>query len=91
MDNPVPTTPDEADRPEQAAQPARPAQAEQSEQSEQADLVAVCAELQGELDALMAGPGTNAAAQSLDTAVSSLKEVEQRNVSSVQLVALADL
>ncbi|KQV19524.1 MULTISPECIES: hypothetical protein [unclassified Kitasatospora] len=55
---------------------------------EQADLVAVCAELQGELDALIGGSG-NAAAQSLDTAVASLKEVEQRNVSSVQLVALA--
>ncbi|KUH38190.1 MULTISPECIES: hypothetical protein [Streptomyces] len=78
MDNPVPTTPGE-----DAAEPTGQA-------AEQADLAAVCAELQGELDALMAGPGTNAAAQSLDTAVSSLKEVEQRNVSSVQLVALAD-
>ncbi|MBT2399357.1 TauD/TfdA family dioxygenase [Streptomyces sp. ISL-100] len=56
---------------------------------EQADLVAVCAELQGELDALIGGTGSNAAAQSLDTAVASLKEVEQRNVSSVQLVALS--
>ncbi|MFJ4677367.1 MULTISPECIES: hypothetical protein [unclassified Kitasatospora] len=55
---------------------------------EQADLDAVCAELQGELDALMGGAGTDAAARSLDTAVASLKEVEQRNVSSVQLVAL---
>lgn len=56
---------------------------------EQADLAAVCAELQGELDSLISGSQDDAAAQSLDTAVASLKEVEQRNVSSVQLVALA--
>ncbi|MEU2246313.1 hypothetical protein [Streptomyces sp. NPDC019224] len=59
-----------------------------AEQDEQADLVEVCAELQGELDALIGASGGSAAAQSLDTAVASLKEVEQRNVSSVQLVAL---
>ncbi|MFJ6798106.1 TauD/TfdA family dioxygenase [Streptomyces sp. NPDC091268] len=64
--------------------------AEQAAPAEgQDDLVAVCAELQGELDALIAGTGGGAAAQSLDTAVASLKEVEQRNVSSVQLVALS--
>ncbi|MFF8383050.1 hypothetical protein [Streptomyces kanasensis] len=85
MDNPVPTTPGEG-----AAEPTGPAAEQAGQAAEQADLAAVCAELQGELDALMAGPGTNAAAQSLDTAVSSLKEVEQRNVSSVQLVALVD-
>ncbi|MFD6425057.1 hypothetical protein [Streptomyces sp. NPDC060198] len=70
------------DKPVEAAEPAA------VDGGEQADLVAVCAELQGELDALIGGSGTNAAAQSLDTAVASLKEVEQRNVSSVQLVAL---
>nr|AGZ94393.1 hypothetical protein [Streptomyces sp. 31A4] len=64
--------------------------AEPVPQEEQPDLAAVCAELQGELDALMQESGTATAARSLDTAVASLKEVEQRNVSSVQLVALAD-
>ncbi|KOV63450.1 hypothetical protein [Streptomyces sp. MMG1121] len=59
-------------------------------QDESADLVAACAELQGELEALMGQSGPDAAARSLDTAVASLKEVEQRNVSSVQLVALAE-
>ena len=57
---------------------------------DQADLAAVCAELQGELDAMIGASGSETAARSLDTAVASLKEVEQRNVSSVQLVALAD-
>ncbi|MFE3581723.1 TauD/TfdA family dioxygenase [Streptomyces vinaceus] len=70
-----------------------PAAADEAEQTEpaggQEDLVAVCAELQGELDALIGGASGGAAARSLDTAVASLKEVEQRNVSSVQLVALS--
>ncbi|MDN3260520.1 hypothetical protein QWJ26_11980 [Streptomyces sp. CSDS2] len=57
--------------------------------TDQADLAEVCAELQGELDALIGAADSNAAARSLDTAVASLKEVEQRNVSSVQLVALS--
>jgi hypothetical protein len=56
---------------------------------DQADLAATCAQLQGELDALLGGQDAEKAVDSLDTAVASLKEVEYRNVSSVQLVALA--
>lgn len=56
----------------------------------QADLAATCAQLQGELDALLGGQDAQKAVHSLDNAVASLKEVEQRNVSSVQLVALAE-
>jgi hypothetical protein len=47
-----------------------------------------CEQLQAELDALLVACDGDAAVQSLDTAVASMKEVEQRNVSSVQLVAL---
>ncbi|HEU5268327.1 MAG TPA: hypothetical protein VFU36_00275 [Jatrophihabitans sp.] len=46
------------------------------------------ARLQAELAALMTGEGSRSAAESLDNAVASLREVEQRNVTSVQLVAL---
>lgn len=53
------------------------------------DLAAACAQLQGELDALLEGHDTEAAVASLDTAIASTREVEQHNVSSVQLVALA--
>lgn len=55
---------------------------------DQAELAATCARLQGELDALLGGQDAEKAVDSLDTAVASLKEVEHRNVSSVQLVAL---
>jgi hypothetical protein len=44
--------------------------------------------LQQELDELMGGRDESSAVESLDNAVASLKEVEHRNVSSVQLVAL---
>lgn len=53
-----------------------------------ADLAAACARLQGELDALLAAGDAEDAVTSLDSAVASLREVEQRNVSSIQLVAL---
>lgn len=52
-------------------------------------LAAVCAQLQGELDALLGEQDAQTAVESLDTAVASLKQVEQQNVSSVQLVALS--
>jgi hypothetical protein len=55
---------------------------------DQAELAATCAQLQSELDALLSGQDAEKAVDSLDTAVASLKEVEHRNVSSVQLVAL---
>jgi len=53
-----------------------------------AELAATCAQLQSELDALLGSQDAEKAVDSLDTAVASLKEVEHRNVSSVQLVAL---
>lgn len=53
-----------------------------------ADLAATCERLQQELDALMGEQDGEEAARSLDGAVSSLKRVQQQNVSSVQLVAL---
>ncbi|KOX14627.1 hypothetical protein ACWD6L_02580 [Micromonospora profundi] len=58
--------------------------------ADRAALADSCAQLQGELDALLQGQDGQKAVDSLDNAVASLKEVEQRNVSSVQLVALAD-
>jgi hypothetical protein len=47
-----------------------------------------CDALQRELDMLLGGEDAEKAARSLDNAVASLREVEQRNVSTVQLVAL---
>ena len=61
----------------------------QPSQQDKADLAAVCAQLQGELDALLADGDTADTVTSLDSAVASLRETEQRNVSSIQLVALA--
>jgi hypothetical protein len=55
---------------------------------EQEDLADACARLQGQLDAMLGARDAEHAVGSLDTAVASLKEVEHRNVSSVQLVAL---
>ncbi|WP_433664305.1 hypothetical protein ACQPW1_20545 [Nocardia sp. CA-128927] len=52
------------------------------------DLATACARLQGELDAMLGKRDADEAVGSLDHAVASLKGVEQRNVSSVQLVAL---
>jgi hypothetical protein len=52
------------------------------------ELASACARLQGELDAMLGKRDAEEAVDSLDTAVASLKEVEHRNVSSVQLVAL---
>ncbi|WP_410670073.1 hypothetical protein [Amycolatopsis sp. cmx-4-68] len=52
------------------------------------EVIDAVARLQQELDELMGGQDENSAVESLDNAVASLKEVEQRNVSSVQLVAL---
>ncbi|MFC9438722.1 hypothetical protein [Nocardia sp. NPDC057030] len=52
------------------------------------DLAAACARLQGELDAMLGTRDADEAVGSLDQAVASLKGVEHRNVSSVQLVAL---
>lgn len=60
----------------------------QPPQQEKADLAAACAQLQGQLDALLADGDAEDAVASLDSAVASLREAEQRNVSSVQLVAL---
>lgn len=54
----------------------------------QEDLAAACARLQGELDDMLGKRDADAAVGSLDSAVASLKGVEHRNVSSVQLVAL---
>lgn len=64
-----------------------PTRAQPPEQ-EKADLAAACAQLQGELDALLGGSDAEDAVASLESAVASLREAEQRNVSSVQLVAL---
>jgi hypothetical protein len=47
-----------------------------------------CDALQRELDMLLGGEDAEKAARSLDNAVASLREVEHRNVSTVQLVAL---
>ncbi|WP_374672600.1 hypothetical protein [Acidovorax temperans] len=48
-----------------------------------------CVELQKELDALLgSNQDSEKAANSLDNAIASIKEVERRNVSTVQLVAL---
>lgn len=60
----------------------------QPPEREKADLAAACTQLQGELDALLANGDAEEAVASLDSAVASLREAEQRNVSSVQLVAL---
>ncbi|MGH3842168.1 MAG: hypothetical protein ACRDS0_12090 [Pseudonocardiaceae bacterium] len=57
---------------------------------DQAELAGACEQLQSELDAMLGQQDAEKAIESLDTAVASLKEVEQRNVSSVQLVALLD-
>jgi hypothetical protein len=54
------------------------------------ELADACARLQGELDAMLGKRDAEEAAGSLDNAVASLKEVEHRNVSSVQLVALTN-
>lgn len=59
------------------------------EDSHKSDLAAVCERLQGELDTLLDQQATSAGAESLDTAMSSFREVEQKNVSSIQLVALS--
>ncbi|WBB78448.1 hypothetical protein O7606_19770 [Micromonospora sp. WMMD882] len=67
-----------------------PTSAEPTPAVDGAALADSCAQLQGELDALLLGQDTQRAVDSLDNAVASLKEVEQRNVSSVQLVALTD-
>jgi hypothetical protein len=53
-----------------------------------ADVLDAVTHLQNELDALLGTRDTDAAVRSLDTAVASLKDVEHRNVASVQLVAL---
>ncbi|QFU91060.1 hypothetical protein [Amycolatopsis sp. YIM 10] len=55
---------------------------------EDARLAAACEQLQGELDSMLDAQAAEGAVGSFDTAVASLKEVEHRNVSSVQLVAL---
>jgi hypothetical protein len=60
----------------------------QPPEHEKADLAAACAQLQGQLDALLADGDAEDAVASLDSAVASLREAEQRNVSSIQLVAL---
>ena len=60
----------------------------QPPEQRKADLAAACARLQGELDALLADGDAEDAVASLSSAVASLREAEQRNVSSVQLVAL---
>ena len=52
------------------------------------DVIDAVAQLQQELDTLMGQQEESSAVESLDNAVASLKEVEHRNVSSVQLVAL---
>ena len=53
-----------------------------------AQLQDACDALQRELDMLLGGEDAGKAARSLDNAVASLREVEQRKVSTVQLVAL---
>jgi hypothetical protein len=53
-----------------------------------AELQDACDALQRELDMLLGGEDAEKAVRSLDNAVASLREVEQRNVSTVQLVAL---
>jgi hypothetical protein len=58
--------------------------------AEQAEVAEACAQLQDELDSLIGGLDSEAAVQSLDTAIGSLKDVEHQNVSTVQLVALTD-
>jgi hypothetical protein len=68
-----------------SAAPAQPSTADQS------DLAATCERLQRQLEALISQQDAEAAVESLDAAVASLKQVEHQNVSSVQLVALADL
>jgi hypothetical protein len=64
-------------------------QPQASESEAPTDIVEACDLLQREMDALLGGSDGQSAVQSLDGAVASLKEVEQRNVSSVQLVALS--
>jgi len=56
---------------------------------DRADVVDACAQLQEELESLIGGLDSQSAAQSLDTAIASLKDVERENVSTVQLVALS--
>ena len=56
---------------------------------ERADVADACARLQDELESLIGGLDSQNAAQSLDSAIASLKDVERENVSTVQLVALA--
>ena len=55
-----------------------------------AELADACAQLQNTLDAMLGTRDADEAVGSLDSAVASLREVEHRNVSSVQLVALTD-
>jgi len=57
---------------------------------DRAELAETCERLQQTLDAMLGMQDAQEAVGSLDSAVASLKEVEHRNVSSVQLVALAD-
>ena len=52
------------------------------------ELAAACDRLQAQLDVMLGKRDAEQAVGSLDSAVASLKEVEHRNVSSVQLVAL---
>ncbi|HEX5493384.1 MAG TPA: hypothetical protein VFX70_02270 [Mycobacteriales bacterium] len=54
-----------------------------------ADVAATCERLQRELDTLMGEQDEREATRSLDSAVASIRQVEQQNVSAVQLVALA--
>jgi hypothetical protein len=57
-------------------------------QDEPAGLAAACDRLQDELEAALGEQEDEDAASSLENAISSLRDVEQRNVSAVQLVAL---
>jgi hypothetical protein len=57
---------------------------------DRAELAEACERLQQTLDAMLGTQEAEEAVGSLDSAVASLKEVEHHNVSSVQLVALAD-
>lgn len=52
------------------------------------DIAIACDDLQRELDALLNGHDADKAVSSMGNAIVSIKEVEQRNVSTVQLVAL---
>jgi hypothetical protein len=61
----------------------------ESGRPKRAEVADACAQLQEELESLIGGLDSEDAVRSLDSAIGSLKDVEQENVSTVQLVALA--